>query len=130
MFGDEITSTAIRSTAQDLKLTIMSPWFQVLTLEGFVFMATADNLYKKLKDHLADIDTLPRYKRTKILIFNLNGVNGFDPIALTVFVKLRRCVLKRRIGLLWVAPGKLDKPGNAKLVHDWEAFEKAGLCEG
>ena len=67
----------------------MSPWFQVFSVESFVFFGTANALYQQLKSHLANQKaTKPKSERTKYLIFDLADVTGIDSSAKNVFFKV------------------------------------------
>jgi len=100
--GDECCSSAVRSEKHDTQLAVMSPWFQVFSVDSFVFFGTANNLYQQLKAHLADLKaTKPRAEQTKYLIFDLAEVTGIDSSAKDVFFKVHRLLKAEGINLVW-----------------------------
>lgn len=94
----------------------MSPWFQVFSVESFVFFGTANNLYQQLKAHLADQKmTKPKAERTKYLIFDLAEVTGIDSSAKDVFFKVHRILKEEGIHLIWAMM-------NPKLLKKFSAW--------
>mmetsp|Transcript_15923 Transcript_15923/g.28658 ORF Transcript_15923/g.28658 Transcript_15923/m.28658 type:complete len:1321 (-) Transcript_15923:113-4075(-) len=123
--GDECCSSAVRSEKHDTQLAVMSPWFQVFSVESFVFFGTANNLYQQLKAHLADqITTKPKAERTKYLIFDLAEVTGIDSSAKDVFFKVHRLLKAEGINLVWA----MKHPKIIKKFGGWGLFSGTTHC--
>ncbi|KAL7541698.1 hypothetical protein ACHAXR_011169 [Thalassiosira sp. AJA248-18] len=119
--GDECCSSAVRSEKHDNQLAVMSAWFQIFSVDSFVFFGTANNLYQQLKHHLANQKvSKPKAERTKYLIFDLEEVTGIDSSAKDVFFKVHRLLKSEGIKLVWA----IKKP---KLVRKFEGW---GLYAG
>ncbi|KAL7552508.1 hypothetical protein ACHAWF_015774 [Thalassiosira exigua] len=117
--GEECCSSAIRSEKHDNQLAVMSPWFQVFSVESFVFFGTANNLYQQLKAHLAHQKrTKPKAERTKYLIFDLTEVTGVDSSAKNVFFKVHRLLKNEKINLVWA----MSTPKLVKKFDSWGLF--------
>mmetsp|Transcript_9887 Transcript_9887/g.21422 ORF Transcript_9887/g.21422 Transcript_9887/m.21422 type:complete len:1286 (+) Transcript_9887:334-4191(+) len=118
--GDECCSSAVRSEKHDTQLAVMSPWFQIFSVESFVFFGTANNLYQQLKANLAEQKaTKPKAERTKYLIFDLTEVTGIDSSAKDVFFKVHRLLKTEGISLGWA----MMNPKIVKKFTNWGLFE-------
>lgn len=97
----------------------MAPWFQVFSVESFVFFGTANTLYQQLKAHLANQKTSkPKAERTKHLIFDLTAVTGIDSSAKNVFFKVHRLLKAEGISLVWA----MDHRKLLKKFNAWGLF--------
>jgi hypothetical protein len=105
--GDECCSTSLRSDKHEGNLAVISPWFQVFTIDSFVFFGTADRTYQQLKAHLQRQTErgVPRAERVKTLVFDLSGVTGIDPTAEGAFFKMRRLLDSEGVTAVWAEPG-------------------------
>ena len=112
-----------------------SRWFQVFTVDSFVFFGTADKTYQQLKAHLERqaAPGVPRAERVKMLVFDLSGVTGIDPTAEGAFVKMRRLLASARVTAVWAEPraaraaARLVEWG---LYHDCRCQLVPGACDG
>lgn len=84
-----------------LRLAVMSPWFQVFSIDSFIFFGTVNNMYQLLKQHVAAQQLKPKAERTKYLIFDLSAVTGIDSSAKSVFFKVHRLLSQQYIKLIW-----------------------------
>ena len=98
-------STAIRSSRQEAQLwgqeARLGVWYQILNAQGFIFFATAAQLYRVTKEHVLSLKAMPKAKRTKYIIINLTDVYGIDPAASTIFNKSNRLAKANGITIVW-----------------------------
>lgn len=66
-----------------------------------MFFGTSATLYNTFKQHVADLQNLPRCERTKFIIFNMSEVDETDETALNVFKKVKRLASSSGIVLVW-----------------------------
>lgn len=113
--GYDYSSTAIRSAAQEMKLGVLGCWYHIFPCSGYMFFGTSALLYNKFKSHVVDLQRLPRYERTKFIIFDMCAVNETDETALNVFKKVKRLATSHHITIVWC--GLNDKIKKRFEVH-------------
>lgn len=123
--GDMCCSSCLRSEKHDAQLAVMAPWFQVFSIDSFVFFGTANNVYQQLKAHLADQKvSKPRAERTKYLIFDLSEVTGIDSSSKDVFFKVRRILKAEGMSLVWA----VRNPKIVEKFTNWGLFDGTARC--
>ena len=100
------------------RLAVMSPWFQVFSIDSFIFFGTANNMYSLLKQHIAAQQLKPKSERTKYLIFDLSAVTGIDSSAKSVFYKVHRLLSQQYIKLIWA----FSQSKMIKKFDDWGLY--------
>ena len=113
--GYDYSSTAIRSAAQEMKLGVLGCWYHIFPCSGYMFFGTSALLYNRFKSHVVDLQRLPRYERTKFIIFDMCAVNETDETALNVFKKVKRLATSHHITIVWC--GLNDKIKKRFEVH-------------
>ena len=139
--GEEHSSSAVRSAAQEMKLGVLGTWYAILRVDGFIFFGTATRVVKLFKQHLErELEEKQRCERCKMLIVDMSGVSAIDPTANAAFAKVRTLAKRRGIELVWAGMNKsvrrrlgqwkiLDGAKDFKTLDDAEKFVEDELLE-
>mmetsp|Transcript_23205 Transcript_23205/g.55929 ORF Transcript_23205/g.55929 Transcript_23205/m.55929 type:complete len:1314 (-) Transcript_23205:373-4314(-) len=128
--GEQHSSLAVRSAAQEMKLGVLGRWYYIFSAHGFVFFGTASSLYRSFKAHCAESQKLPRCERTKMIIFDMTQVFGIDATAEAVFNKIKKLAVKQNIELVWAGLNpklteKFDKRSVIAGTHSYKSLDAA-----
>ena len=139
--GEEHSSSAVRSAAQEMKLGVLGTWYAILRVDGFIFFGTATRVVKLFKQHLErELEEKQRCERCKMLIVDMSGVSAIDPTANAAFAKVRTLAKRRGIELVWAGMNKsvrrrlgqwkiLDGAKDFRTLDDAEKFVEDELLE-